>query len=320
MDLQKTLYYTSKLKEITFPYDESNNEPIYRFYPRNYCEGGDEYCNPEAIWYCDTWVAMLYLGMVHEEMRPPFVKRFQTDLSPIYSKITQIIPPNPDYEPEVLALLEQRRNLIKQAGEKYSIPVTYSAFETNVKKIIEVCVLKHLRDCREQHLTPHISKSDILGTHRINRWFVYGADNSLVWCPVFKGSHYYQNLDNSDLVTLNTWHPGWGLMVLICAMFLENGEMSLHEIRTAFERFVNEFTVFIDVTDIVFDTIFSKADTSELDIAIQTVLNNNPKAIQDIKQGKDKAIGALVGQVMKQIKTDPVELKTKILALIKEMQ
>lgn len=316
MDFQKILYYTSKLKEIKFPFDEINNEPIYRFYPKNYFEGGDKYCNPDAIRYCDTWVAIMYLGMIHEEMRPPFVKRFHADLSPIHSKITKLIPSNPDYEQEVLTLLEQRRNLIKQADEKSSIPVTYSVLQTNVKKIIEVCVLKHLRECRDQKLTPHISKSDIFEANRNNRWFVLDSSGELVGCPYFKGSHYYQNLDNSDLVTLNTWHPGWGLMVLVCAMFLENGEMSLHETRTAFERFVNEFTVFTDVTDIVLAVIENKADTSELDNAIQTVLNNNPKAIQDIKQGKDKAIGALVGQVMKQIKTDPAELKIKILAKI----
>ena len=119
---------------------KSTMNPFYRFYPRNYCEGGDKYCNPEAIWYCDTWVAMLYLGMIHEEMRPPFVKRFHANLSPVHSKITKFIPSNPNYEQEVLALLEQRRNLMQEADEASRIQVTYNSLQLNIKKIIEVCV------------------------------------------------------------------------------------------------------------------------------------------------------------------------------------
>ena len=41
------------------------------------------------------------------------------------------------------------------------------------------------------------------------------------------------------------------------------------------------------------------SDTSALLEIITTVLDNNPQSIEDFKNGKDRAVGFLVGQVMK---------------------
>ncbi len=40
-------------------------------------------------------------------------------------------------------------------------------------------------------------------------------------------------------------------------------------------------------------------DSGEIEGMVDTVLSNNPQSIQDFKDGKQKAIGFLVGQVMK---------------------
>ena len=40
-------------------------------------------------------------------------------------------------------------------------------------------------------------------------------------------------------------------------------------------------------------------DVSELDRIVQAVLDENPQAVEDLKQGKDRAVGFIVGQVMK---------------------
>jgi aspartyl-tRNA(Asn)/glutamyl-tRNA(Gln) amidotransferase subunit B len=42
------------------------------------------------------------------------------------------------------------------------------------------------------------------------------------------------------------------------------------------------------------------SDTSELEVIIDQVLGRNPKSVADIQDGKMKAIGFLVGQVMKE--------------------
>ena len=41
------------------------------------------------------------------------------------------------------------------------------------------------------------------------------------------------------------------------------------------------------------------SDTGELLAMIQSVLDANPQSIADFKNGKDRAVGFLVGQVMK---------------------
>lgn len=46
--------------------------------------------------------------------------------------------------------------------------------------------------------------------------------------------------------------------------------------------------------------LLQMSDTTELDAAVAAVLEQNPKAAQDIVDGETKAIGFLVGQVMKQ--------------------
>lgn len=56
-------------------------------------------------------------------------------------------------------------------------------------------------------------------------------------------------------------------------------------------------------------------DTGAIDAAVAAVLGRNPKAISDFKAGKQNAIGALIGQVMKEIKgADPQTVREKIIA------
>lgn len=55
-------------------------------------------------------------------------------------------------------------------------------------------------------------------------------------------------------------------------------------------------------------------DTGAIDAAIAAVLGRNPKAIADFKAGKQNAIGALIGQVMKDVKgADPQSVREKII-------
>ena len=42
------------------------------------------------------------------------------------------------------------------------------------------------------------------------------------------------------------------------------------------------------------------SDSGELDEIVQKVLDANPKPVEDVKNGEMKAIGFLVGQVMKE--------------------
>lgn len=46
--------------------------------------------------------------------------------------------------------------------------------------------------------------------------------------------------------------------------------------------------------------LLQMSDTSELEVIIDRVINDNPKAAQDVRDGEGRAIGFLVGQVMKE--------------------
>ena len=58
-------------------------------------------------------------------------------------------------------------------------------------------------------------------------------------------------------------------------------------------------------------------DTGAIDAAIAAVLSRSEKAIADFKSGNEKAIGALIGQVMKQVKgADPQAVREKLLTAL----
>ena len=63
----------------------------------------------------------------------------------------------------------------------------------------------------------------------------------------------------------------------------------------------------------VFEKIFTD------DIEPEEVIANNPKAIEDFRGGKEKALGALVGQTMKAMKgkADPASVNQMLRELLK---
>ena len=72
---------------------------------------------------------------------------------------------------------------------------------------------------------------------------------------------------------------------------------------TAKEIFEVIFDHTIDVNDYVEKHGLSMvSDTSELEKIVETILDNNPKSVADYNAGKTKAVGFLIGQVMKETK------------------
>ncbi len=61
------------------------------------------------------------------------------------------------------------------------------------------------------------------------------------------------------------------------------------------------------------------SDNSELESLVQQVLEQNPKAVADFKNGEEKAVGFLVGQTMKlsQGKANPAKVQTILQAILK---
>jgi Asp-tRNA(Asn)/Glu-tRNA(Gln) amidotransferase B subunit len=70
-----------------------------------------------------------------------------------------------------------------------------------------------------------------------------------------------------------------------------------------------------DVTSaILYSGILDEQTGDALTAIVQEAVAANPKAAEDIRAGKDKAIGTIFGYVMKKVKVDPTELRAAILA------
>ena len=78
------------------------------------------------------------------------------------------------------------------------------------------------------------------------------------------------------------------------------------EINNAVAKEVFEKAVFTDNLDpekyVKDNGLSTKADAGELEGVVKKAIDANPKAVEDCRAGKKKAVGAIVGFVMKEMK------------------
>ncbi len=97
------------------------------------------------------------------------------------------------------------------------------------------------------------------------------------------------------------------------------------EINNAVAKEVFEKAVFLDNLDpekyVAENNLSTKADSGELEAVVKKAIEANPKAVEDVKAGKGKAIGAIVGFVMKEMKgkCDPAEANRMIAEQLKNI-
>ena len=62
------------------------------------------------------------------------------------------------------------------------------------------------------------------------------------------------------------------------------------------------------------------SDSGLLEYTVKMILDANPKAVGELKEGKDKVIGFLMGQVMKEMKgkANPSQVSGMIHKLVQE--
>ena len=101
-------------------------------------------------------------------------------------------------------------------------------------------------------------------------------------------------------------------------------QITIKSARDVFGELLTEFddTSIAPVSSRIDEIIAAKGlaiveDTGAIDAAITTVLGRSAKAIADFKAGKQNAIGALIGQVMREVKgADPQTVREKIVAAL----
>ena len=98
------------------------------------------------------------------------------------------------------------------------------------------------------------------------------------------------------------------------------------EINNAIAKEVFEKAVFSDNLDpvkyVADNNLSVQADSGELEAVVKKAIEANPKAIEDILGGKGKAVGAIVGYVMKEMKgkCDPAQANKLIAAEIEKLK
>ena len=100
-------------------------------------------------------------------------------------------------------------------------------------------------------------------------------------------------------------------------------QITIKAAREVFSALLNDHDEEIPVTEARIDELVKSRglaivqDTGAIDTAIAAVVERSAKAIADYKGGNEKAIGALIGQVMKGVKgADPQLVREKLLEAI----
>lgn len=111
-----------------------------------------------------------------------------------------------------------------------------------------------------------------------------------------------------------------GRSIYALSMLIAKGIIRKDQAREILKLVLSPNNIGRDLEDILmFSTLLDDADVAGLEAIVKSVLANSAKAIEEIKGGKDKAIGSIVGQVMKQMKADPKLVNDTIRRMISEM-
>lgn len=107
---------------------------------------------------------------------------------------------------------------------------------------------------------------------------------------------------------LETYHFGLGRNLIILSKLAYEGLMRKDQVKDAVKILIKPTGIGLDFEDFMLRdgaSLFEDQDNSALEAIINEAIAANPKAIEEYKSGKEKAIMSLVGFVMKKMKSDP---------------
>ena len=114
------------------------------------------------------------------------------------------------------------------------------------------------------------------------------------------------SFEETTFEDIGTYHYGAGRSIYALSLLSHHGAIRKDQAKLLLKEVLLPENIGIDLEIIVQSTsVLDEADTGALDAIVKQVLANNQKAVQEYLGGKDKAIGAIMGQVMRQMKADP---------------
>ena len=112
---------------------------------------------------------------------------------------------------------------------------------------------------------------------------------------------------------MDDYHPDFNILLADCALAQSAGVLENRHVKKIINDCWNYPYVGYDLIQYCRETkILEEAGGDVLLELVKQALLDNPKAAEELKQGKEKAIGALVGSVMKKQKANPAEIQKLI--------
>lgn len=125
--------------------------------------------------------------------------------------------------------------------------------------------------------------------------------------------------DGHDWKDMELEHWGFQELLADCAKCRVTGSLEARHIKTVIDQCWNKYIGY-DLIQYLMATklLDNEVGGDELTIIVKAAMAANPRAVAEFRQGKEKAIGAIVGAVMKQKKASPQEVQEIIKKLIQE--
>jgi hypothetical protein len=115
-------------------------------------------------------------------------------------------------------------------------------------------------------------------------------------------------------------HFGIGRSLWMISLLIDHKIIRYDQARQMLAELLDPARIGMEIEDYLFRChILDDIDTSEVDTAIAEALAANARAVQEFKAGKEKALGAIVGQIMKKVKGDPKAINQQVRAAIATM-
>jgi Asp-tRNA(Asn)/Glu-tRNA(Gln) amidotransferase B subunit len=126
--------------------------------------------------------------------------------------------------------------------------------------------------------------------------------------------------DGMTFEQMDEYHYGFTELLADCACGMHAKVLTHRHVKKIIDDCWNFPYVGYDLFRYIRETnLLDEVEGDALEKILDEVIAANEKAVKEIKAGKDKAIGALVGQVMKKQKVDPAQVKDRLFEKIKAL-
>lgn len=146
------------------------------------------------------------------------------------------------------------------------------------------------------------------------------------WCSLFvkfynmMHNHVIRQLALRDLTIyeIPDYRYGLGRNLLCLAACIDRDVINTTQMRSILDDLLEPINIGVEFEDyILHSDKFDVIDNSVLLTAIDIILLQQQKIVDEFKSGKEKVIGSLIGMVMKQVKADPIVVKEMLLSKLK---